>query len=176
MESEMLNQRSGGSALDQKSAIIPAGLGLTVPTLIMISGSSQSVAGGQSASGWVSGDIASLAASATAIALFDIGPDWDQYHTITININPVGPSSGLSNIQFSGRDDPTLAIDPLRRMGPANSTAGQVYSGAVTTAGGPQQFVVRPVGRFVVVSATNADGANPVGAAAHICVVALATS
>lgn len=171
----MLSQRSGTSVLDHKKAVLPAALGLMAPTLIMTSGISQPVVGGQDASGWVSGDVSGLAAASTAVMLFDVGPDWDQYHTITINVNPVGPSSGFSNLQFSGRDDPVAAIDPLRRMGPANSTAGQVYSGAVTTAGGAQQFVVRPAGRYVVVSLTNADGANAQGAS-HVCVIALSTS
>lgn len=48
------------------------------PVLTMNTGGTQVTAGG-SVPGWVSGDIANLAAGTNTSVYFDLGPQWDQY-------------------------------------------------------------------------------------------------
>lgn len=139
------------------------------PALVMESDVTPVVAGGASP-GWVSGSLASLAASALAICIFDLGPNWDQYSLASITVLSTSPSSGLSAVQVSGSATPTSQSS--RRMKEAfSAVVGTIYA-ALTTAGGPQSFQVRPIGRFVVVVATNADATNAQGAASKIVLAA----
>jgi len=124
------------------------------------------VAGGTTQPGWVSGDIASLAASGTATLVFDLGPNWDQYNVVQVAVVPAGPSSGLSGVAvyssadaaFSAATDPQLNYTWGVSFGPAAGAA-------VTT---PQSAMFSPMDRYLIVRATNADAVNAQGAGAFV--------
>lgn len=124
------------------------------------------VSAGVATGGWVSGSPANLALSASANVLFDLGQDWHQYTSVNLAISSVGPSSGLSNVQVSSSD--TNAINTNRRLKDIGAVGPGAIAASITTAGGVQQLSVRPMGRYLFVSVTNADGANAQGATAKI--------
>ncbi len=140
-----------------------------VPTLHMRTTDTAVTAGG-SVAGWVSGTIASLAASASATMIFDLGPNWDQYPYVTVTVNPQGSSSGLTALQVFGSRTTTDTDVERLNFAYATSFAGQ--SVAPTTANGVQSGIYRPAGRYVIVKATNADGTNAQGASASVAVTA----
>ena len=115
--------------------------------------------------GWISGDIAGLALSATATATFDLGPNWDQYNCVQVGVVPAGPSSGLSAVQAFSSDDATFNAATDVQL---NNVWGATYaaiSAAITT---PQTCSFAPMGRYFIVRATNADGVNAQGAGAFV--------
>lgn len=116
--------------------------------------------------GWVSGDVASLAASASINCIFDLGPDFDQYVAVAIKVNPAGPSSGLSAVQVFGSD--TAGVNANRRFKDISQPGPATINAAITVATGCSELWVRPHGRIVVVSVTNADGVNALGAGSKI--------
>ena len=142
---------------------------VTLPAQLFISGVA-AVAGGGVTGGWVSGQIASLALSGSATTLFDIGPNWDRYNRVTFTVFPQAPSTGLTAIIVSGSD--TVALNNERRPRDINASAPGSVNFAATSAAGSVSFSVRPIGRFVHVQATNADGTAAQGAAAKITMVA----
>jgi hypothetical protein len=120
--------------------------------------------------GWVSGDIANLAASGSVDVIFDLGPDWRDVTLCTMTCTPVGPSTGFVGIQVSGSD--TATYDATRRItGAFNTGMGSSYLTA-TTAAGSQQFIFRPFGRFVFYRCPNGDAGNAIGATAKISLTA----
>lgn len=141
----------------------------TNPTLFMETGVAAVAAVASPTPGWVSGNPASLALSASVNCIFDLGPKWDQYSIVNVGISPVGPSSGFSNISIAS--SATAALDSSRRLGYAfAAAAGNVLIASATVAAGAIQAVVRPLGRYLVVSVTNADGVNALGATAKVAV------
>jgi hypothetical protein len=119
--------------------------------------------------GWVSGDIASLALSATATVIFDLGPNWDQYNCVQVGVVPAAPSSGLSAVQAFSSDDAVFSATSDVQL---NNVWGATYgalSAAITT---PQTCIFAPMGRYFIVRATNADGVNAQGATAFIRITA----
>ena len=131
------------------------------------------VAGG-AAAGWVSGNPASLAASASVTCVFDLGPEWDQYVMLSIAFFPVAPSSGAANLTVYGSD--TATHNPARKMSsPAtgnNGAAGGWFVASATSSSGSTAGVMRPQGRYVHAVMTNADGSNPMGGPAKITLFA----
>lgn len=130
------------------------------PVLVMEAGLNQVVGGGQA--GWVSGNPSALADGATVIAVFDLGPDWDQYPILQLIIYPVGAAS-FSALQVLGSD--TQAYVVKRRLRPANAAGDfATFYNTVATAGGPTSAYTRPAGRYVTVIATNTAGSGAMGA------------
>lgn len=128
------------------------------------------VTAGSTSAGWVSGSIASLAASGTANCIFDLGPTWRDMSLATIAVTPAGPSSGLNAVSISSSN--TAAADTTRKLKDVATAGPSAISATITVATGCQQFMVRPMGRFLVVTATNADGVNALGASSKVVVVA----
>lgn len=117
--------------------------------------------------GWVSGDIASLAALGSVNVIFNLGSNWDQYNYLQVAVAVIGPSTGLSAVQVFGSTTPGIdATSP--RLGPIYSVAYTPLSAAITVAGGVASAIFRPMGQYVAVSATNADGVSATGAASKI--------
>lgn len=125
---------------------------------------------GGGAAGWVSGTIANLAASGFATIIFDLGADWRQYCLVDVTVTPVGPSSGLNPVQFTGSDTP--AANGNRRRGSPMATGATTYFLNLATASSTQSVWMRPAGRYLVMTATNADAANALGAAAKVTLCA----
>lgn len=154
----------------------PSGNWVTAPDRIANTGGASrvmetdvgQVAAGTDNGGWVSGSPANLALSATVTTIFDLGLDWSRVTFVTISILSTGPSSGFSGIVLTGSD--TAAANPARRLRsePNANDFASVATGAVTTAAGAQAAIVRPQGRYVTVSLTNADGVNAQGAGSKV--------
>lgn len=143
------------------------------PNLSLRSGVS-AIAGGGAGPGWVSGEIASLAASGTATVIFDLGPNWQAYGSVQIAVVPAGPSSGLSNVTVRSSDDATFSATADPTLNSTNATTfGTGIAASVTT---PQSSFVAPMGRFLGVIATNADGVNAQGATAFVQICAYPNS
>lgn len=139
-----------------------------VPIIVMKTGVSAVPSGGN-VPGWISGDPASLAASASVTAIFDLGPDWQQYTVAAVCVYPVGSSSGFSNVFITS--SATTSADNSRRPNFISSTSyASAFSASLTTANGGSTAHIRPQGRFLTVALTNADAVNPMGAAASVTV------
>lgn len=139
------------------------------PSILNMRSGQNAVAGGGSQPGWISGDIASLALSATATLVFDLGPNWDQYNCVQVGVIPAGPSSGLSAVQaFSSDDAAFSAATDIQLNNVWGATYGAI-SAAITT---PQTCSFAPMGRYFIVRATNADGVNAQGATAFVRITA----
>ena len=133
------------------------------PVLVMETGANPVVGGGPAA-GWVSGNPAGLADGATSSAVFDLGPEWDQYPILQIIINPVGATS-FTGVQIFGSDTPSyLSRRRLRSIDATGDFA--TFFNTVATAGGPQATSLRPAGRYITVIATNTAGSGAMGASA----------
>lgn len=141
------------------------------PVLVMQTDGAQVAGGG--AAGWVSGSPANLAASASVSIVFDLGPDWDQYGVAAVGVLPMGPSSGFASVQAMGSD--TGVANPARRLKDMAVSGSANSSYAVSTGSNGHTFHVRPFGRYIVVSVTNADAANAIGAAAKVSMAAYPT-
>lgn len=141
-------------------------------TVVYETGVSAIGAGGPTG-GWVSGDVASLAASATVICLFDLGPEWRKYDRLTVTVLPVAPSSGFSNVDTCFSD--TTTRNSARRppsIGISAATYSTNFTSSLTTAVGTVGNVLPIMGRYVHVQLTNADGVNALGATAKVIVAA----
>jgi hypothetical protein len=127
------------------------------------------VAGGTTQPGWVSGDIASLAAAGTATLIFDLGPNWDQYNVVQLGFVPAGPSSGLSGVAVYSSGDAAFnaAADPQ-----LNYTWATAVGAASMAINAPQSAMFSPMDRYLIVRATNADGVNAQGAGAFVALAA----
>lgn len=135
-------------------------------TQVFESGVNQVAAGGD-IGGWVSGTIASLAASATVDVIFDLGALWRCVAQVQVMVAPAGTSTGLSNVQVVSSD--TAAFNANRRLKDvAAAGPSTVNIASLTTANGVQAVLVKPAGRYLVVRATNADATNAQGAGAQI--------
>lgn len=128
------------------------------------------ITGGGDIHGWVSGTPASLAASGTAVVVFDLGPNWMFYGLVQVLITPVAPSSGFNPVQIMCT--PNGATNFNRRLGFAYSTGGAVVFGNFTSASGQVCVVVRPMDRYLVINIPNADAVNAVGATAKVAIAA----
>lgn len=128
------------------------------------------VSAGTAQGGWVSGSPANLAASASVNCVFDLGQDWHQFTHVSLAIRPSGASTGLNNIQASSSDSATL--NAARRLKDISQVNHNSIAGNITTAGGAQQAIVRPMGRYFIVSVTNADATNPQDASAKVTIAA----
>ena len=163
-----LAQRIGGTIQDLFNGaglLVTASIGL--PTVVMQSGVDAPITPGGKSAGWVSGDPAGLAASGTVLVQFDLGPDWDQYRTAAVVLAPIGPSTGFSAVQAFGGVAPG-APSANFRLRDAQATALGTINASVTTTSGAQQLNVRPLGRYLTISITNADVGNAVGATSHV--------
>ena len=121
------------------------------------------VSAGTPQGGWVSGTPNALAASASVTSIFDLGQDWHQFGTVTISVNPVGPSTGFSSVQATSSD--TAASNAARRLNYANAANSAAIGVAINTSNGNAAFNVKPMGRYLTVLMTNADATNAMGAA-----------
>lgn len=128
------------------------------------------VAAGTANGGWVSGSPANLAASASVNCVFDLGQDWSQFTHVSVAIRSSGTSTGLNNIQASSSD--TATLNASRRLKDVSQVNHNSIAGNITTAGGTQQAIVRPMGRYFIVSLTNADATNPQDASAKVTIAA----
>ena len=143
---------------------------LVTRTPVMLFESGVNAVPGGGVAGWVSGDIASLAASATVNVVFDLGPEWRQYSYLELTVIPVAPSSGLNPVQFFASD--SVAPNSARRRGSPFATGGTTYFVNLATGPGTQTMAMRPAGRYLICKATNADAANAQGATARVTLAA----
>lgn len=116
----------------------------------------------------VTGTLAGLAASGTATVCFDLGTDWENVELAQVCVSVAGPSTGLTAVQVSFADAVQTVINPNRRVGPLYGAAFGSINAAITTAGGANTVTVGPMGRFLLVTATNADATNATGAATTV--------
>lgn len=139
------------------------------PSILKMRSGQNAVAGGGTIPGWVSGDIASLAAAGTATIVFDLGPNWDQYNCVQVGVVPAGPSSGLSGVSAYSSDDASFnaALDVQ-----LNNVWGATFGAISAAVAAPQSTIFAPMGRYFIVRATNADGANSQGAGAFVQICA----
>ena len=131
------------------------------PVLVLETGANPVVGGGPA--GWVSGNPSGLADGATINAVFDLGPEWDQYPIIGLIVQPVGAAS-LSAVTPVGSDTP--AYNSGRRLTAAYTSASnfsQVFA-TLVSANGATTIYVRPAGRYVVIAMTNTAGSGAMGA------------
>ncbi|UOF78618.1 hypothetical protein [Bacteriophage sp.] len=139
------------------------------PSILKMRSGAAAVAGGGTIPGWVSGDIASLAASATATIVFDLGPNWDQYNVVQVGVVPAGPSSGLSGVAAYSSDDAAFNAAQDIQL---NNVWGATFGAISAAVAAPQTTSFAPMGRYFIVRATNADGANAQGAGAFVAICA----
>lgn len=137
-----------------------------LPVLVMETDVAQVAAG--AGPGWVSGTPAGLAAAGSTAVVFDLGPDWRQYTVAQVGVLPMGPSSGLSGVQAMGSDN--TSSNPARRLKDLSVVGSANSSFSISTASNGHGFIVRPFGRFLIVTMTNADAANALGAASKVSV------
>lgn len=119
--------------------------------------------------GWVSGDIASLVALAVATAIFDLGPNWDQYNCVQLHVVPAGPSSGLTAVSAFSSDDATFSAATDVQL---NNVWGATFAALSVAVAAPQTCIFAPMGRYFIVRATNVDAVNAQGAGAFIRITA----
>jgi len=129
------------------------------------------VAAGTANGGWVSGNPASLAASANVTALFDLGQDWHQYSHVLVSVLSSAPASGLTLNRITGSDTNTENLKRTLR-GADGAGFGAVTNVSVPAAGGALTGIVHPMGRYVFVTVTNADATNAQGATTAITIAA----
>lgn len=139
------------------------------PSITKMRSGQNAVAGGGTIPGWISGDIASLAAAGTATIVFDLGPNWDQYGVVQLAFVPAGPSSGLSGVAVYSSSDAAFSAATDPQLNYTWATAVGAASMAITT---PQSAMFSPMDRYMIIRATNADGANPQGAGAFVALAA----
>ncbi len=120
---------------------------------------------GSGEAGWVDGTIASLAALAVATVRFDLGEDWILFPFIRLHISWVAPSSGTSNLQVYSGD--TLGA-LTRRLGFIDTDSISTTFATLSSANGPQTMDLRPMGRYLTITATNADAANATGSTSRV--------
>lgn len=121
----------------------------------------------------VTGTIANLAASAVVTIYFDLGVDWMYYNSIGVTLLPTTPSTGISNVQLFGTDVNGSFIT-ARRLGSlaATSASATIFIGSMTSASGSQTIYTKPIGRYVVLSVTNADATNALGSSSKVYLTA----
>lgn len=158
-----------GAVIPSVPFVGQAGFMLRPPVLVMGTGVNAVTAGGARA-GWVSGTPASLAASGSVNVVFDLGPDWAQYILVQTTVRSESPSSGLDQVRFSGNDVPVLT--GTRYLRDMQSSAGTVTWASVTTANAAGTFMVRPMGRYLIVAVHNADASNAQGPTTSITLAA----
>lgn len=140
-----------------------------LPTLVMETDVDAVTAGG-STHGWVSGSPASLAASASFIAIFDLGPNWAQYGLVQAVVLPQGPSTGLVAVEFGSPSGTTW--QPARRLATAFNSAISTTYQSMPSSTGAQSCTLRPLSRYLLVRGTNGDATNALGATSKITVAA----
>ena len=118
--------------------------------------------------GWVSGTPANLADGASVVCVFDLGPDWGQYTVAQISTKSTVATS-LSAVQVAGSDNTTWS-DNRRCRSLTNASDAQTLYATVNTAGGAQQSLVKPSGRYLLVSITNTAAAGAQGASSKVAV------
>jgi hypothetical protein len=127
------------------------------------------VAASNTTGGWISGTPANLADGGTALILFDLGPEWDQYCIASLMIRSVTATS-LSNITASSRDDAVAAVNPSRYLRDDTLSGGSpsILFATVTSANAGGAVRLRPAGRYLVVFVTNTATGGVQGASAKV--------
>lgn len=143
-----------------------------VPVIVAETGL-RSVVAGNGLPGWVSGNPANLAASASVTCVFDLGADWDQYTELQVSVKCHLPSSGFTKVNVVGSDTPALSGSGVRRCRSSQDSAvgGTLYE-SVSSAVAALQYNVRPWGRYVSVLLTNGDAVNAAGALSAVAIAA----
>src|SRR5574343_1610368 len=139
------------------------------PSILKMRTGVNAVAGGGTQPGWISGDIAALAASATATMVFDRGPQWGQYNCVQVAVVPAGPSSGLNAVSAFSSDDATFAAASDVQL---NNVWGATFGAISAAVNAAQSTIFAPMGRYFIVRATNADAVNAQGAGAFVQICA----
>jgi hypothetical protein len=143
--------------------------GLVMPIVVLKTGVAPGTAGG-TVPAWISGDPANLAAATTVDCIFDLGPNWSQLDEVQISLLPTTPSTGFSNVDATFSDSTTR--DPSRRPPSVGGSTGWAtnFAASALSANGPVGLTMRPMGRFLHVNMTNADGAAALGATSSVTV------
>ena len=123
------------------------------------------VLGGGTTPGWISGSPASLADGASVDCIFDLGPRWNEIDQIQVSIFS-SVATSLSSIQFYSGD--STVVNTNRRLKDRNSIGPSTVFATVTTAQGPQQFGVMPMGRYFVARMTNTAAGGAQGATSKV--------
>lgn len=139
------------------------------PTLVMETDVAPVPAGGLRP-GWVTGTPANAPDGTQINALFDLGPDWDQYTRVAIGVRSTVATS-LSNIAASFRNDGVATMNNDRTCRDCvNGVAGSIASLTVSSIG---QFHVNVSGRYLVVKADNTAAGGAQGPNSKFVVTAL---
>lgn len=143
--------------------------GLVMPIVVLKTGIAPGTANGP-VPAWISGDPANLAAATNVDCIFDLGPNWVQLDEVQISVLPAAPSTGLSNVDATFSDSTTR--DPSRRPPSVGGSTGWAtnFASSMLSANGTTGLTLRPMGRFLHVNMTNADGASAMGATTAVTV------
>lgn len=120
---------------------------------------------------WLTGTIASLAASTSADVQFDLGPQWDMWVAVHVWLKPVA-AGGASDAIFQTYFGDTAGAK-TRRSGAAytNSAIAAGYY-ALNPANGEQTICVRPMGRYLTIACQNANASVAWGSGSSVAVAA----
>lgn len=114
--------------------------------------------------GHVSGTLASLAANTAATVTYDLGVDWHQYPVVNVGVMSTGPSTGVNIVGILSTDTSNPAVGLVRILNAAASGVFGILASLITTSAGQSSSTVRPQGRYLTISAKNADVVNAQGA------------
>jgi hypothetical protein len=137
------------------------------PSIVLYAGRDQ-VTGGGTSPGWISGDVAGLAAGQTTTVIFDLGPNWADYVRGTVMLYLSGPTvaSGASAI-WNGND---LSAPNRERAIAFNGTTSSFVTTITPPNWGGFTFVIH--GRYVFITVTNADATLAYSATSYVRVTA----
>lgn len=151
---------------------IPPGsnvIGVTkaVDVLVMESGSNQIIPN-ITFYGWVSGNLANLQPSTQVDIIFDLGPLWNQYNLLQLSFH-ITQSIGINHVHISGND--IQSFNTKRRLCVlSDSNFPEIYDD-LTISTGTKSAYFKPMGRFVIIRATNSDTVNSLGVDSGIVLV-----
>jgi len=110
--------------------------------------------------GWVSGTLASLAISATATLVFDLGQDWAQYALAQINVKG---TQAITSITAYGSDSATVTTTDRLLCATTGSALAMVLAAA-----GEVAATVLVSGRYIRIVIVNGGTAQASTAAVSV--------
>lgn len=139
---------------------------MDTPILIFESGVG-AVAAGSYGGGWVSGNPASLAASSNVNVVFDLGARWDERPVLHVVATNAGPGTPMA-VTLKSSD--TTTASAARALRDNVGSALRPIADSVTAVQTTGSYLVRPLGRYLIVNVANGDASNAFSAAAKVVV------
>lgn len=123
------------------------------PTLII----PETLAADGTNAGHVAGTLAGLAANTAVNVTYDLGINWMCYPVVNVGVKSTSPSSGVNIVGILSTDtsDPTAGL--IRILNAATASVFGILASLITTSAGQSSSTVRPQGRYLTISAKNAD-------------------